>query len=82
MTLVTHPNSQQTSIFGWDRVNKIKSRMEFMQALPECYLRSSTDYVDKLPISELKDEMNALFIKLVGFSMNSSHKNCHNLFSS
>ena len=42
--------------------------MEFTQALSERYLRSSTDgYADKLLISELKDEMNAPFLELVGF---------------
>ena len=50
------------------RVNKIKPSMEFTQALSERYLRSSTDgYADKLLISELKDEMNAPFLELVGF---------------
>ena len=42
--------------------------MDFTQALSERYLRSSTDgYADKLLISELKDEMNAPFLELVGF---------------
>jgi len=50
------------------RVNKIKPSLEFGQALSKRYLESSKDgYADKLLISELKDEMNAPFLELVGF---------------
>lgn len=42
--------------------------MDFCQALSERYLRSSTDgFADKLLINELRDEMNAPFLELVGF---------------
>lgn len=50
------------------RVNKIRTDLEFSQALSERYLRSSTDgYADKLLIDELRNEMNAPFLELVGF---------------
>lgn len=50
------------------RANKIKANVEFSQALSDRYLKSSIDgYADKLLISELRDEMNAPFLELVGF---------------
>lgn len=50
------------------RMNKIKPNVEFSQALSDRYLKGSTDgYADKLLISELRDEMNAPFLELVGF---------------
>ena len=59
------------------RVNKIKPRLEFSQALSERYLKSSTyDYADKLLISELKDEMNAPFLELVGFEKVGQKQRC------
>lgn len=50
------------------RVNKIKPNLEFSQALSERYIKSSTDgYADEMLISELRNEMNAPFLELVGF---------------
>ena len=50
------------------RVNKLSPTMTFCEALKERYLRSSTEgYADEILIQDLRDEMNAPFLELVGF---------------
>lgn len=66
--MCVHEWDRKLNAGSFVRMNKIKPNVEFSQALSDRYLKGSTDgYADKLLISELRDEMNAPFLELVGF---------------
>lgn len=68
LKLISLFNCRKKNAGSFVRVNKLSPPMTFCEALRERYLRSSTEgFADQSLINDLKDEMNAPFLELVGF---------------
>lgn len=60
--------SRKRNAGSFIRMNKLSPTITFCDALRERYLKSSTEgFADHVLINDLKDEMNAPFLELVGF---------------